>query len=262
MKRIFSFGCSFSTKQLVHEDDFWLNVLAKKYNAKPHAWGSAGTCVREAMLRLAFEIRNMKEGDLVVFQFSDTYRIGLQENNRYLTTANAGFDIRSFQDKPHQKNFLNRAGWNKTEDDMFSILDFSTRWSEGFAWHNYYTTYNLLKSLEQKIGIEFIMLFLDERWQNIVPPEHFYHIPEFKYLDKEKWKMNPPYTFELGQWAWRTKRTNGHNPKEFGVGTKDEHPLWHRGDGHIAKKGNHDVADIIANHMTNIWQHQHDWKLK
>ena len=84
---IYSFGCSFSTKQWLPNEKFWVDILAKKLDVDYEAWGAGGGDHLETFHRLSWSMKDFKEGDIVIYQFTQHNRVGFYHNNYFITSA-------------------------------------------------------------------------------------------------------------------------------------------------------------------------------
>jgi hypothetical protein len=248
---IYSYGCSFSTRQLVDEKDFWVDILAKHYKSKYEAWGTGGNEYHEAFHRLLGSIHEFKKDDLIVFQFTDHNRIGFIIDGKYATTAMMIKHTRE-ETLSNIKYHREITGINKPDEDYLSLVDFSTMWSDSQMFYNYWRVWNLLTYLQDTIGIHFILLFLDQTWANVIPEDHYKNIPLFGikkgYTDPKCKLEDPAKNISLGKFC---------NDKGVRIGDTDKYkhdPRWHVGDGHPDDRGNKMFAEYIIHHINTKWE--------
>lgn len=248
---IYSYGCSFSTQQLVPTENFWLDILAKHYDSKYESWGSGGSEYHEAYHRMLGCLHEFKKGDLIVFQFTEHFRVAVMPNNYYLTTAMLS---RSTQNENlHNLKYLREfMKIDKTDEDFLSVWQFSNIWSDSQMFYHYWRVWNLLTYLKETVGIEFIFLFLDQMWMNIVPKEHYSHIPLFPvkqpYHDVKYEVKDPSKNVSLGRWCLYEEVAIMHEEQYF------NHPSYHPQDGHPGDSGNRRIAETIINHIADNWE--------
>jgi hypothetical protein len=244
--RIHSFGCSFSTRNLVPEGMFWLDILARKYKVPYDSWGSGASEFNEAFHRLTFTMKDFKKDDLVIFQFTDHNRLGVIPNGYYITTAMLNRNA---------KDYLVGFDWNrkvghvnKTDDEFMLLYDFANTWLHDQMFWNYWRVWNTLKFLEEKIGIHFIILFLDKTWEEVIHPEHYHNIPLFPLPEENNNIKNTHENIALNLFCWDNKGyAIGHD-----LNYKDV-PGWHKDDGHPGELGNAKMVDFIMDHIDKVW---------
>lgn len=248
---IYSYGCSFSTKQLVSIDDFWVNLLSKHYKTQYESWGSGGSEYHEAFHRLLGSMQDFKKDDLIVFQFTDHNRVGVIVDKKYTTTA---ILVKHTIEETFANIKYNRevTGLNRPDEDYLSLIDFSNTWADSQMFYHYWRVWNLLEYLQDTVGIHFILLFLDQTWANVIPEDHYKNIPYFKVkkgYDQLKCKLeDPDKNISLGKFV---------NDRGVRIGDTDkykEDPRWHIGDGHPDDRGNKMFTEQIVNHINTVWQ--------
>lgn len=250
---IYSYGCSFSTNQLVTTEDFWVDILAKHYNTKYEAWGTGGNEYHEAFHRLLGCIHEFKKDDLIVFEFTDHNRIGVVVDGKYLTTA--------ILTRPDSEETLKNIQYHriyhnikKNDEDYSSLYDFSNIWADSQMFYHYWRVWNLLTYLQETVGIHFVLLFLDQTWANIIPEDHYKNIPYFELIGDYHGYENPKFkinqndkNISLARFCYDRNATIGGNDKYR------EDPRWHPLDGHADDKGNRLFVEQIVNHINTKW---------
>ena len=126
--KIYSFGCSFSTKQLLPKNLFWLDILANKYGVKYEQWGHGGSEYQEAYHRLTGIINEFKKDDLIIFQFTDHNRIGFNYHNHYNTTATLN-DHETDKMLNKFKAAREIIRFNKSDEDYLNLFEFANTWA-------------------------------------------------------------------------------------------------------------------------------------
>ncbi len=233
---IYSYGCSFSTDYVVGKEDFWLNKLGTHLNSKFESWGTGGGEHHEAYHRLIFSMKDFKKGDLVIFQFSDHHRIGLRYKNYYLTTA--GIKRDTTKETLENIEFLRKVvNIDKTDEEYLALFNFANQWAHAQTFHSYWNVWNILSYLKKKVGIEFIILFLDHTWANVIPDEHYTNIPLFPVPCKIS---SEHYCLEDGS-------------QNVGLLSfcKENELRISEIDGHPSVKGHQAIADILIKHIDN-----------
>lgn len=234
---IYSYGCSFSTDYIVGKDDFWLNKVGLHLNSKFELWGTGGGEHHEAYHRLLFSMKDFKKGDLIIFQFSDHQRIGLRYKNYYLTLA--GLKKNTVEETLENLEFLrNVVNIDKTDEEYLSLFDFARQWSSSQMFHSYWNVWNILSYLKNKIGIEFIILFLDHAWANVIPAAHYSNIPLFPV----KGQLSTEY-YSLEDGSQNVGLLPFFCKNGLTISQIDEHPNT---DGHLA------MSNILIKHIDNI----------
>jgi hypothetical protein len=257
---IYSYGCSFSTRQLVEVEDFWVHLLAKHYKTPYEAWGTGGNEYHEAFHRLLGCMHEFKKDDLIVFEFTDHTRIGVTVNGTYLTTAiitRATLD-ETMEHINHQRIY---NGIDKEDEDYTSLYDFSNIWADSQMFYHYWRVWNLLTYLQDTVGIHFILLFLDQTWANVIPEDHYKNIPMFElkkpYIGYENPKSkvrDPDKNISLAKFCFDRAATIGGSDKY------KEDPRWHPEDGHPDDLGNRLFAEQIINHINTHWDETNPYR--
>jgi hypothetical protein len=254
--KLYSYGCSFSTRQLVPREKSWVYLTAKHYDVKYEAWGVGGSEYHEAYHKLLFSMKQFKKGDLIIFQFTDHNRIGLNFENRYFTTAslpnNEGIKLSS------KINYHNDVlNINRDFEDYTSLYEFANTWSIGQIFYHYWMVWNLLEYLKETVGIDFILLFLDQTWTNVIPPEHYKNIPYFPCKNPQEtptYKLKDPCrNVSLGYFCWDQRLA-------IGLDESYSHdPIWHPNDGHPGDDGNKEISRLIIKHINEKWDETNPW---
>ena len=254
--KIYSYGCSFSTRQLVPEDKFWVYLTAKYYGAEYEAWGVGGSEYHEAYHKLMWSMKNFKKGDLVIFQFTDHYRIGMNFRGHYMTTASLHFD--NPKEANYVVNYANQVlNLNKDISDFSNLYEFANTWSYGQMYYHYWMVWNLLQYLKETVGIEFILLFLDQTWTHVIPEEHYYNIPYFPAKDPQYTPLyqtpDPTKNVSLGYFCWNNEIAIAHDE------SYKEVEGWHIGDGHPGEAGHAEISKYIVKHINEKWGETNPW---
>lgn len=228
MSTVYSFGCSFSTPYMVDRERFWLHLLAGKLSADYKILGSGASEYHEAFHRLTFEMKKFKKNDLVIFQFTDHHRMGFSYNDFYFTTAILSRET-SKETSDVIDLFMKTEKLDKTREDFATLYKFSDRWSDGQMFFHYWQVWNLLTYLKETVGIDFRILFLNQKWSEVIPENHYSHIPVFG-------KDN----ISLSAFIMDNNLHIGKDP-EYNANPSDGHP------GTLGHKA---ICDIIYNHLT------------
>lgn len=254
--KIYSYGCSFSTRQLLPKELFWLDKLASKYGVEYEQWGHGGSEYQEAYHRLTGNLLDFKKDDLIIFQFTDHYRLGFNYKNIYSTTAILN------DNKPDEllnKFKLHREviRLNKSDEDFLNLFDFANTWASDQILYHYWKVYNLLSFLEETAGINFILLFLDQTWINAVHESHYKHIPVFKTDTDSGYQKSICNSGEKNISLAHFCRTPG-----YAIGHEEKWkdvPGWHPEDGHPGELGSHKIFENIVQHINESWGETNPW---
>jgi len=239
---MYSFGCSFSTKQWLTTEKFWVDILAKKLGLEYEAWGAGGADHLETSHRLSGVMKDFKEGDLVIYQFTQHCRVGFYHNNYYITSA--GID--NYGETKKNVRFLqNYMEIDRTDEDYLTLLKFVNRWAPDQMFYHYWRVWNTLSFLQERVGIKIVLLFLDQQWTKIIPKKHYKYIPMFPITNE-----NRPYEYDykseenigIQSFSWE----NG-----IAMGQEDWHTdsNWHPFDGHPGEQGHQRIAEIVYEHI-------------
>jgi len=261
--KIHSFGCSFSTRNLIPKGMFWLDILARKYEVPYDSWATGASEFNEAFHRLTFAMKDFKKDDLVIFQFTDHNRLGVIPNGYYITTAMLN-NMCPNDGKRNSEDYLVGFDWNrkvghvnKTDDEFMLLYDFANTWLHDQMFWNYWRVWNTLKFLEEKIGIHFIILFLDKTWEEVIHPEHYHNIPLFPLPEENNNFKNPQENIALNFFCWDNKGyAIGHD-----LNYKDVLG-WHKDDGHPGELGNAKMVDFIMDHIDKVWPKSNPYNTK
>lgn len=236
---IYSFGCSFSTNYMVPLENFWLDILAKDLGDTYESWGNGGTEVHEAFHRLTWSMRDFKKGDIIIYQFTEHHRVGLRHNNYYVSTSS--LKHKSVNETLNEIHFLKEViGIDKTDEEYLTLLEFSNTWMDGQMYHNYWRVWNLLKYLEDTVGIKFVLLFLDQTWANVIQKSHYSHIPTFKI--PANFPMDSNISLEL---------FCAQNKLAIKDDVKYLQQKQYKEDGHPSELGHLEIANILIKHLKN-----------
>jgi hypothetical protein len=256
--KIYSFGCSFSTKQLLPKKLFWLDILANKYGVKYEQWGHGGSEYQEAFHRLTGAMKDFKKDDLIIFQFTDHNRIGFNYHNHYNTTATLN-DHETDKMLNKFKAAREIIRFNKSDEDYLNLFEFANTWADGQIFYHYWKVWNLLSYLKDTIGIDFILLFLDQTWINTIHDSHYKHIPIFKTLERSYYdkaiNTNADKNISLAHFCRMDGYAVGHELKWKDI------PGWHPEDGHPGELGNQKMVEVIMEHINTNWDETNPWVL-
>lgn len=249
--KIFSFGCSFSTQTVVPTEYFWLDMLSKKLGCKYESWGNGGTDVHESFLRLTSCLSDFQKGDLIIYQFTDHNRIGYQYDGFYSTTAI--FTRENLKETLEYFEYVRKVvKLDKSDEDYQILYEFSDKWADGQIFFHYWRVWNLLTFLKEKIGIQFVLLFLDQTWTKVIPERHYSHIPKFPIPEGFKTDRydlsDPKQNVSLSHFIWNNKFAVAHEEEVF----KSRGYYWYSADGHPGLKGHEAISSILYDHIINI----------
>jgi hypothetical protein len=256
--KLYSFGCSFSTRQLMPKELFWLDILATKWNVCYESWGYGGLEYNEAFHRLTWSMKDFKKGDLIIFQFTDHNRIGVNYTHKYVTTAMLNrFYHDEFMIKLKSTRETDRL--NKSDEDFLNLFEFANIWASDQVFYHYWKVWNLLSYLKDTVGIDFILLFLDQTWDTAIHSSHYINIPIFKtsgpsYYDKAKYN-DADKNISLAHFCRMDGYAVGHELKWKDV------PGWHPEDGHPGELGNQKMVEVIMEHINTNWDETNPWVL-
>lgn len=237
------------------KDKFWLNILAKHYNVEYEGWGVGGSEVHEAYHKLLWSMKDFKKGDLIIFEFTDHERTGINFNNRYITTASLPTNEK---DLMYLINFNNQVlNLNKNKGDYASLYEFATTWAYGQMFYHYWMVWNLLEYLKNTVGIDFILLSIDQTWTHVIPKEHYINIPYFPAINPQYTPIyqtpDPTKNISLSYFCWDHGTHVGNDERYKDV------PGWHVGDGHPGESGNAEITKYIIKHITEKWDETNPW---
>jgi hypothetical protein len=206
---IYTYGDSFSYRFWIEEEETYTYKLATKVGLKYENRSFPAICNHEIFQRLTEDLGSFKRGDIIIYQFSAGEREGLMINdgNKYFSSAGISPSIKE------TRNTLDKyAGGRDTfeisDDNIMLLLSYCHRLGEFTISHKYKRVENLLKFLEKTIGIRYVMLFLDSKFD--------------KFLDREN-SINFDDGFSIMDWAIKNKLRLSDTPRE-GIHENDAHP--------------------------------------
>lgn len=229
MKKIHTYGCSFSFPFWINEEESFTHLLAKYMGCEYNNRSFPALCHNEIFHRLLSDINTFKKDDLIIYQFTAGNREGFMVNNSfYYSSAGIG---ETLEDTVRVMNQWGggREKYPFTDDKILSLMSFVNDWSKETLFYKFNRVNDTLKFLEKTIGIRYVYLFLDDNFH------------EFIDNDKTVTFLLPSneYTPSIMRWATESKITLSDSRND--VDPQDKHP------NHIAHKLLSDLISLKIN---------------
>ena len=220
MRTIWTFGCSFSSGYLeVPQEMSYSNLLGKEIRCDVKNNSKPGNCNEKIYHDLTSNINNIKENDIIIYQFSSFNRIGFFKNdnpNSYFSSA--GIPELGVVHKNKEMSFIDYS-----VDDLTVMLDFILKWQPKRTKFTLQGPLNILKYLEKNKKTTNIILFLTN--------EMLYYNNQVLTLPK----TDNPKNVSLNDYLDEKGLTIGH---EY----PDKYPF---GDTHPGFKGHSEIMEKI-----------------
>ena len=167
--QLYIYGCSFSYEYWISKDNIYPHLLSKKLNKQYVTRAESATCHNEMYHRLTKDLVNFQKDDFIVYQFTSGNREGYMINNDslYLTSAALKRDLKYYA------FILDRWGKGRKEykvsdSQLITLLDYIDAWTPHSLYYKYLRVFNTLEFLKNTIGINYVMIFLDNDFEKFV----------------------------------------------------------------------------------------------
>ena len=221
MNTIWVFGCSFSSGHSgVPQESTYGNLLAKELNYNIKNLSSAGASNDILFYRFNQNLNNLKDGDIVLYQFTGFNRIGFFDDDTddsYFSST--GLPELGIDTKRNDGPFS-----TKTDREIEILLDYILTWQSKRYRFTYNDTINLMHFLIKNKNIKIHTLYLFD---------------EFSKRDENVIKLptiNNPKNTSLNEYFMSNKLT-----------VYDEDPIKYFMDSHPSFSGHNKLKELIKN---------------
>ena len=222
INKLYVYGCSISSPYWMRENDAYPYLVSKELNCPYVRRSETALCHNETFNRFTNDLNLFKKDDLIIYQFTAGDREGYKlKNDLYLTSALLSEDLNYFA---HILNTYGkgRINYNVSDKQLITLLDYIEQWGKHTYYYKYHRVINLLEFLKEKIGINYLTLFLSDDFEKY-NPKNSIKFP----IEKNENNLS------IQKWVYQNKWTlNYSKPKEAG---NDQHPD-ERGHLEIANK--------------------------
>jgi hypothetical protein len=221
---IYTYGDSFSYDFWIAKDETYSHLLSQKLGIDYVNRSFPALCHHEIFQRLTDDLQCFQSGDIIVYQFTAGEREGIMiDGTKYFSSAGVSPSMKE------TREILDRhAGGRDTfkisDDDIILLWSFCNNIGKHTISHKYKRVENLLKFLEKTIGITFVMLFLDSKFDDIVDPQKGVKFDE---------------SYSIMDWAIVNRIRLSDTPRE-GIHPEDAHPNV---------EGHRRIAEKIYEHL-------------
>jgi hypothetical protein len=169
INQIYTYGCSFSYNFWIRRDDIYPHLLSKKFKKDYISRAEPSICHDETFHRLTKDLTKFKKDDFIVYQFTSSHREGFMINNDslYLSTASLNRNLKNYA------YVLDTWGRGRTEykvsdSQLITLMDYMDNWTKHTLYYKYNRVFNMLEFLKKTIGINYVMIFLDDDFEKYV----------------------------------------------------------------------------------------------
>jgi hypothetical protein len=157
MKNLWIFGCSFSSGYLkIPREKSYGNLIASELGYNIMNLANAGRSNDMLFYELMCNINNIKEDDIIIFQFSSFDRIGhFVDDNPYSYFSSAGLPQLGIDHKMNEDPFK-----NFTKPELKILLDYIVEWHPRTWKFELDNTINLLNYLTSTKNINYYLLYM------------------------------------------------------------------------------------------------------
>lgn len=157
MKNLWVFGCSFSSKHLYIKDEhLYGNLISKELGLNLINTAAAGNSNDKLFYDLCDNIDKIKDGDIIIYQFSSFDRIGYFVNNdicNYFSSAGI----------PQIEIGVKRKQWpfnQYTMDELTTLIEYIYTWQPMKSRFLFDSPIKILNFLEKTKNIKFIITYM------------------------------------------------------------------------------------------------------
>lgn len=162
MNNIWIFGCSFSSGYLeVDRENSYGNLLSKELNLGIKNLASAGDSNDIIFNKLVNNLKDIKENDIIIYQFTNFNRIGFFHNDEY-TFSTAGIPELGVKHKVKENIFSSYS-----ENDLNILLDFILTWQNKRRRFEIENALNLLEYIKITKNVNYIVIYMIDEYFKI-----------------------------------------------------------------------------------------------
>jgi hypothetical protein len=156
MSKIWSFGCSFTSGYLqVPKESSYPHLIANELGYGCENLARPGNCNDKIFFDLLKNEENIKEGDIILYQFSSFNRVGFFTGGNGNYFSSAGIPelgpSHKIKEEPFRKFKI---------EDLEVLLDYIKIWNPQRHKFSIENALNLLKIIERERSIRYYILFL------------------------------------------------------------------------------------------------------
>jgi hypothetical protein len=144
-------------------------MLSKELSVGYISRAEPASCHDESFNKLTKDLSRFKKDDFIVYQFTSGNREGYMINNDSLYMSSASL-TRNLQ---HYAYILDTWGKGRTDykvsdSQLITLLDYIEVWTPKTLYYKYNRVFNMLEFLKKTIGINYVMIFLDDSFEKYV----------------------------------------------------------------------------------------------
>ena len=163
MRKLWIFGCSFSSGFAeVPRENTYGNLLGSELDYEVMNLSECGNSNDKILYDLIGNLKNIQDGDLILYQFSLFNRIGFFINHSsYVTTAgliDLGLEHKLTHKQPPKEDFYRNTDIKHLE----TLLDYTTYWHKHRMKFDYDESLNILNFLRSEKNVDYIILNMGE----------------------------------------------------------------------------------------------------
>lgn len=171
INQFYIYGCSFSYNFWISEDMAYPHMLSKTFNKDYISRAEPATCHDESFNKLIEDLSRFKKDDFIVYQFTSDNREGFMLNDDSLYLSTAALTLTN-----NLKEFAyildtwgkGRTKYKVSDSQLITLLDYIDAWTPYTLYYKYNRVFNMLEFLKNSIGINYVMIFLDNGFNKYV----------------------------------------------------------------------------------------------
>lgn len=230
INQFYIYGCSFSHNFWIKQDDIYPHLLSKKFNKNYVSRAEPSICHDESFHRFTKDLSRFKKDDFIVYQFTSAHREGfmINDDSLYLSTASLSRNLNDYAYVLDNWG-KGRIEYKVSDSQLITLLDYIDNWTKYTLYYKYIRVFNMLEFLKKSIGLNYVMIFLDNDFEKYVT-KNYIKFP-IKTIEKN---------ISICNWAVENKWTLG-----------DSRPDDVLNDSHPDELGHKGIYDKIVSYIEN-----------
>lgn len=164
INKIYTYGCSFSYNFWIDENETYTNKIARYLNVEYKNNSFPAMCHNLIYEKLLIDSLEFNKNDLIIYQFTSGNREGyILDNNFYYTSAGIGKTVKETVDVFNAWGG-GREKYPMTDNQIEILIDYINNWGDYTLDFKFRKVNHLMQLLEKKIGIKYVYLFLDNKF--------------------------------------------------------------------------------------------------
>lgn len=230
INKLYTYGCSFSSDWWINEEQTYTSLVANQLKCDYVRRSEPAICNNEIYHRLTKDFDLFKKDDFIIYQFTASDRGGyyVNDDSLYITTSLLTPDV-EMNTLVLNEWGVGREKYEVSDEHLLKLLDYSIVWEKHSIFYKYNIAYNTLEFLKESIGVNYVMLFLDNGFSKFCKNNTI----KFPLKSDEN-------NYSLNNWAMENKLTI--------ADSNSIRPKW---DTHPNEKAQYHIASKILKFIKN-----------